>query len=143
MAIKYHPDKNPGNKDAEEHFKTIAAAYEILTDPKLRSRYDKYGFDGLEGGSGNDPFGGFSQSFADDLFAKFFGTSAFGNGGFESTTFNNGGYESTSFGFGGFGNGFGNGFEKKEEKKLAQMMLYLNLKLLLQNVIAVGRNKLK
>ena len=49
MAIKYHPDKNPGNKEAEAKFKECAEAYEVLSDPEKRQRYDQFGHDGLRG----------------------------------------------------------------------------------------------
>jgi len=49
MAIKYHPDKNPGNKEAEEKFKQCAEAYEVLSNPEKRQRYDQFGHDGLRG----------------------------------------------------------------------------------------------
>jgi molecular chaperone DnaJ len=49
MAVKYHPDKNPGNKQAEEKFKECAEAYEVLSDPEKRKRYDQFGHDGLRG----------------------------------------------------------------------------------------------
>ncbi len=49
MAVKYHPDKNPGNKQAEEKFKECAEAYEVLSDPDKRKRYDQFGHDGLRG----------------------------------------------------------------------------------------------
>jgi molecular chaperone DnaJ len=49
MAMKYHPDKNPGNKEAEEKFKECAEAYEVLSDADKRSRYDQFGHDGLRG----------------------------------------------------------------------------------------------
>lgn len=80
MAIKYHPDKNPGNKEAEDKFKEAAEAYEVLRDPQKRQRYDRYGHEGVRGGAG----GGFGMSM-DDIFSNFgdiFG-GAFG-GGFSS-----------------------------------------------------------
>ncbi|SLM32476.1 chaperone Hsp40, co-chaperone with DnaK [Desulfamplus magnetovallimortis] len=65
LAIKYHPDKNPGNKEAEEKFKEASEAYGVLSDDKKRSIYDQYGHQGLEGTS----FSG-SANF-DDIFANF------------------------------------------------------------------------
>ncbi|MBO7594923.1 MAG: DnaJ domain-containing protein, partial [Salinivirgaceae bacterium] len=52
QAIKYHPDKNPGDKAAEEKFKEAAEAYEVLSDPQKRQRYDQYGHAGMGGASG-------------------------------------------------------------------------------------------
>ena len=51
-AIQYHPDKNPGDKEAEEKFKEAAEAYEVLSDPQKRQRYDQYGFAGMGGAGG-------------------------------------------------------------------------------------------
>jgi len=82
-AIEYHPDKNPGDKDAEEKFKAAAEAYEILSDPDKKARFDQYGsaaFDG-SGGFGGGGHGGMNM---DDIFSQFgdiFG-GAFGGGGF-------------------------------------------------------------
>ncbi|EMR62311.1 hypothetical protein MGN70_005438 [Eutypa lata] len=73
-ALKFHPDKNRGNPDAEAKFKEISHAYEILSDSQKRSIYDQYGEAGLEGGAGG---GGMA---AEDLFAQFFGGSSFGGG---------------------------------------------------------------
>ncbi len=53
-ALKFHPDKNPGNKDAELRFKECAEAYEVLSDADKRGRYDKYGHDGLRGTAMHD-----------------------------------------------------------------------------------------
>ena len=79
LAMKYHPDKNPGNPKAEEKFKEAAEAYDVLRDPQKRSIYDQYGHQGLEG-SGFSGFGGFEDIFSSfgDIFEDFFG---FGGGG--------------------------------------------------------------
>jgi DnaJ-related protein SCJ1 len=63
MSKKYHPDKNPGNKEAEDKFVQLAAAYEVLSDDEKRRIYDQYGEAGLkgEGQQFHDPFDIFSQ----------------------------------------------------------------------------------
>ena len=67
-AIKYHPDKNPGDKEAEEKFKEAAEAYDVLSNPEKRARYDQFGHAGMSGAAGGGA-GGFG---------------GFGGGGFES-----------------------------------------------------------
>lgn len=67
LAVKYHPDKNPGNKEAEEKFKEISHAYEILSDPAKRGRYDQFGESAFQGGG----FGGFHDP--GDIFREVFG----------------------------------------------------------------------
>jgi len=80
VAIKFHPDKNPDNKESEEKFKEAAEAYEILSNPQKRQQYDQYGHDGLRGrGQGGFSGGGMSM---DDIFSQF--GDVFGGGGFES-----------------------------------------------------------
>ena len=69
IAIKYHPDRNPGNKEAEEKFKEAAEAYDVLHDPQKREKYDTFGFSGA-GSGGFDPFGGASMNM-DDIFSMF------------------------------------------------------------------------
>ncbi len=79
LALKYHPDKNPGNKESEQKFKECAEAYEVLSDPEKRQRYDQYGHDGLRGAGMHD----FSRMNYDDSFSMFediFGGSFFGGG---------------------------------------------------------------
>ena len=63
-AIQFHPDKNPGDKEAEEKFKEAAEAYDVLSNPDKRARYDQFGFDGpdMGGGAGGNPFGGMDFS---------------------------------------------------------------------------------
>ncbi|MCA9913773.1 MAG: molecular chaperone DnaJ, partial [Anaerolineae bacterium] len=73
--IKYHPDKNPNDKSAEEKFKEAAEAYEILSDDNKRARYDRFGHAGVQGaGSGMGGAGGFSSADFADIFDEFFGS---------------------------------------------------------------------
>ena len=66
-AIKYHPDKNPGDKDAEEKFKEAAEAYDVLSNPDKKARYDQFGHAGMEGGFGGaGGAGGFGGGFTMD-----------------------------------------------------------------------------
>src|SRR5688572_12437338 len=77
LALKYHPDKNPGDADAEEKFKEAAEAYGVLSDDEKRSRYDRFGHQGLGGLGGFDPnqFADFGDILGDLFgFGDFFGT---------------------------------------------------------------------
>lgn len=78
LAVKYHPDKNPGNAEAGEKFKEIAKAYEVLSDSEKRARYDQFGEDAVNGSNQGGGFGGGNPF---DIFNQFFGG---GGGGFES-----------------------------------------------------------
>ena len=91
IAIKYHPDRNPGDKEAEEKFKEAAEAYSVLSDQQKRQQYDQFGFDGPNMGGGFGGFGGGGFSM-DDIFSMF--GDVFGGHGFGG-------------GFGGFGGGGG------------------------------------
>jgi molecular chaperone DnaJ len=108
MAIKFHPDKNPDDKSAEEKFKLCAEAYEILSDDNKKARYDQYGhaaFDGPQGGGGGFGGGGMNM---DDIFSQF--GDIFGGGG------------------GGFG-GFGGGGHRQARVKGSNMRIRVKLTL--------------
>lgn len=109
-AIEFHPDKNPGNKEAEEKFKEAAEAYEVLSDAQKRQRYDQFGHAGV-GGAANGGFGGGGMSM-DDIFSHF--GDIFGGhfGGFS--------------GFGGFG-GSSRGGERMRRGSDLRVKVKLNL----------------
>ena len=81
VAMQYHPDRNPGDKPAEEKFKEAAEAYEVLSDADKKAQYDRYGHAGMSNGRGGfgggmnteDIFSQFGDIFGDDLFGSFFG----------------------------------------------------------------------
>ena len=82
LAVKYHPDKNPNNKDAENKFKEAAEAYDVLSTPEKKQKYDQYGHAGMGGNSGSG-YGGGGMNM-DDIFSQFgdvFGGGGFGGGG--------------------------------------------------------------
>lgn len=83
LAMKYHPDRNPGDKEAESRFKEAAAAYEVLSDEQKRKRYDQFGHEGLRGTSMHD-FGHMDAADISSMFGDIFGDlfgGAFGSGG--------------------------------------------------------------
>lgn len=110
-AIKYHPDKNPGDKTAEEKFKEAAEAYDVLSDPDKRSRYDQFGHAGVDGSGGGFGGGGMSM---EDIFAHF--GDIFGGGSFG--------------GFGGFGgfSGFGGGRVVRNQGSDLRIRIHVTLK---------------
>ncbi len=92
LAIKYHPDKNPGDKAAEEKFKEVNEAHDVLSDKQKRARYDQFGHAGVNGAGGGNPFGGGAGGF--DFNGQSFNFDFGGAGGFEDIL-------SNLFGFGG------------------------------------------
>lgn len=118
-AIQFHPDKNPGNKEAEEKFKEAAEAYEILSNPEKRQRYDQFGHAGMNGNAG---FGGHDMSM-DDIFSMF--GDIFGGGG-----------------FGGFG-GFGGGSRSRGPRQHRGSDLRVKVSLTLNEVLNGVEKKIK
>lgn len=108
LAFKYHPDKNPGDKESEEKFKEASEAYEILSDPEKRARYDRFGHAGVKGAGAGSGFNGFDFDLSDALrtFMEGFG------------------------GFGGFGDIFGGGKSKSGPLRGQDLQLTLKLSLL-------------
>ncbi|MDK2771095.1 MAG: molecular chaperone DnaJ [Flavobacterium sp.] len=119
-AIQYHPDKNPGDKEAEENFKLAAEAYEVLSDADKKARYDQYGHAAFDGAGG---FGGGHHMNMDDIFSQFgdiFG-SAFGGG------------------FSGFGGGFSGG----GQRRVKGSNLRIKVKLTLEEIVNGVEKKVK
>ena len=119
MALKYHPDKNPDDKEAEAKFKEAAEAYEVLSNADKKARYDQFGHQAFEGAGG---FGGGGMNM-DDIFSQFgdiFG-GAFGGGGFS-----------------GFGGGFGGG-----QRRVKGSNLRIRVKLSLEEIANGVEKKIK
>ena len=94
LALQYHPDRNPGDKEAEEKFKEAAEAYDVLSNEEKRRRYDQFGHAGMGAGAGG--FGGAGMSMDDifahfgDIFGSFGGFGGFGGGGRSARRVNRG-----------------------------------------------------
>jgi molecular chaperone DnaJ len=114
LAIKYHPDKNPGDKEAEEKFKEAAEAYEVLSNPDKRARYDRFGHQGMDG------FGGGGMNM-EDIFSQF--SDIFGGGS-------------------PFGDFFGGGGSSRQQVKRGTN-LRIKLKLNLEEVAEGVEKKIK
>lgn len=110
LALKYHPDRNPDNKEAEEKFKEAAEAYSVLSDADKRARYDRFGFSGMNGGSASGGgFGGFGDFDLSDILNSVFGQGFnFGN-------------------FGGFGGGNSGGGQVRQHGSNIRVKVKLNL----------------
>ena len=113
LAVKYHPDKNPGNKEAEEKFKEAAEAYAVLSDADKKAKYDRFGHAGVDG-AGPDFSGGFGN--LNDILNDLFG------GGF-------GGFS----GFGGFG-GFSGGGARQQQRVSRGRDIRVRVKLTLEEI---------
>ena len=120
LAIKFHPDKNPDNPEAEVKFKEAAEAYEILSNPEKKQRYDQFGHAGVDGSAGGGGFGGGGMNM-DDIFSQF--GDIFGGGGFGG-------------GFSGFGGGGG-------QRRAKGSNLRIRVKLTLEEIANGVEKKIK
>ena len=121
-AIQYHPDKNPGDKKAEEMFKSAAEAYEVLSDPDKKARYDQFGHEAFQQAGG---FGGGHHMNMDDIFSQFgdiFGDIFGGRGGFS---------------------GFTQGGQRQRTVRSRGSDLRVKLKITLEDIIKGGEKKIK
>lgn len=122
MAIKFHPDKNQGDKAAEEKFKEAAEAYEVLKDEDKKARYDRFGHAGMGQGGGGGGFGGGGMTM-EDIFANF--GDVFGGGG------------------GGFGNMFGGGGGRSRSRGERGSNLRIKVSLTLEEIAKGVTKKIK
>lgn len=133
VALKYHPDRNPGDKEAEEKFKEAAEAYSVLSDADKRAKYDKFGHAGVDGGQGGfggfEGFGGQGGFSMDDIFSMF--GDIFGGRGSRG-------------GFGGFGgfSGFG-GSQGGSEKVYRGSNIRVRVKVSLEEIVKGTKKSIK
>ncbi len=126
LAIKFHPDKNPDNKSAEDKFKEAAEAYEVLSDEQKKARYDRYGHAGMgQGGGGGFGGGGRGGMTMDDIFSQFGDVFGDRGGPFESF-------------FGGAGGGRGGGRARPRGERGSSLRIKVELTL---EEIATGVTK--
>lgn len=119
VAIKFHPDKNPDDASAEDKFKEAAEAYEVLSNPQKKQRYDQYGHAGVGGAAGGGGFGGGGGMNMDDIFSHF----------------------GDIFGGGGFGGGFGGGGSRRHVNRGSN--LRIKVKLSLEEIVKGAEKKVK
>lgn len=126
MALKYHPDRNPNDKEAENKFKEAAEAYEVLSDEQKRQKYDRFGHEGMKNG-GFDGSGGFGGGMSmDDIFEHF--GDIFGGGGFGSA----------------FGGGFGGGTSSRRRRRVNRGSdLRVKVKLTLEEIAKGVEKRIK
>ena len=122
LAIQYHPDKNPGDKEAEEKFKEAAEAYSVLSDKDKRARYDQFGHAGMGGAAGGG-FSDFGDFDLNDIFSSVFGHGFSGFGG-----------------FGGFGGGGGG---RSSQRRFRGADLRVKVKLNLKDISTGVEKKFK